>query len=113
MGKIDWRNTKSLSELNASEALQVLGMISEALKHSEPQQTMDATDPRVLAINDSAEAIAFADACNALGRKMRAVHDCRPQLRQAADAKRETRQRTSPEEDASDYASSCKAYHRK
>jgi hypothetical protein len=115
---IDWKDPETLHNLSPAQALVVLGQISAALANPESTETMDAADRRVLSLV-SDESQQFADACNRLGRKMRAAHDCRPELRIAAEEKREeTRQvmdeqRKSPEEEARAYADTMKAWHRK
>jgi hypothetical protein len=58
----------------------------------------------------SPEARELADAARRYHRRFRAAEDCRPQLRQVADAKRET---LTPAEDAAEYAEGMKKFHRK
>jgi hypothetical protein len=107
---IDWRNKTSLENLSPSEAVMVLGQITESLQRRESTATLDHEDRRIAsAFSASAEAQQFADAANALGRKLRSVNDCRPSLRQTADAKRDA----TPEEDAAAFAEQMRQYHRK
>lgn len=112
MGIIDWRESESLENLTAAQALQVLGAITEALAH--PQETMDA-DPRMVALGTSVEAEELRQAALRFHRKGIAVHDCRPTLRESADERRQTQdeQKKSPEEDAAEFAAACKQHLRK
>jgi len=115
---VDWRDTKSLGNLSPGEALVVLGQITEALKHpKEATETMDAAEDRRFAaiIDSSPEAIQFADACNAMGRRMRAAGDCRPELRIRSEERREVldAQPKTAEEDAASYAASLRPFHRR
>jgi len=114
MGIIDWREPKSLSDLSSAEALQVLGAITEALAH--PQQTMDEA-PRMAALGVSAEAQELADAARRFHRRGIAANDCRPALRQAADARRaqvvDKKPTLSVAEQAQAFADGARRFHRK
>ena len=118
MSNIDWRNPESLRGISPAEALMVLGQITALLANPESTETMDAADRRVTALV-SDESAQFAEACNALGRKMRAAHDCRPELRIAAEEKREDKRQVmdeqpkSPEQDEAEYAARMRTFHRR
>jgi hypothetical protein len=104
---IDWRDVTSLHDINATQALMILGEIGNHFS----QPTRDSSlleDQRLNVMDGSAEAASFADAANALGRKLRSAHDCRPTLRQLADEKRETK--LDPDEE---FAANAKRYHRR
>jgi hypothetical protein len=103
--EVNWRDPDSLVDINAWQAFEVLQAISAHFK----QSTTDSRthDERLDSMDGSAEAASFADAANALGRKLRSAGDCRPGLRQQADAKRE---QVDP---ALEYAENCRAFHRK
>jgi len=111
---IDWKDPATLTGLTPFQAMQVLAQIGAAF------DTKDAAADRRFAaiIGSSPEAVEFANACNALGRKMRAAHDCRPGLRERAPEARETldakvKPRQTSQECAEEYASDMKAFHRK
>jgi hypothetical protein len=119
MSVIDWRQPKSLENLTASEALLILGQISESLNSKkETTETRDSGSFEArrfnALVNGSDEARQFADAARRFHRRATAAHDCRPALRVAADERRVTdAPQKTPEELASEYASACREHHRK
>jgi hypothetical protein len=126
MKVIDWRDAKTLENLRASEALQVLEAISQTFSRSEKQKTQDATveDQLLANVNGSPEAIEFCEAANRLGRKLRGQADTesfetilkryRGQGSRANDDRHCVEDaHKSPTEDANEYASDMKAFHRK
>lgn len=70
--------------------------------------TQHVAERRFATFDSSPEAVDFANACNAVGRALRSRADCRPILRQTADAKRET-----AADAAEDFATQARAFHRK
>lgn len=67
-------------------------------------------DRRLATASGSPEAIQFAESCNALGRKLRGLSDCRPSLvTRAADA----RPAVLCADDGEDFALKARAYHRR
>jgi hypothetical protein len=98
----DWRDPSTLHDISAFQAMQVLAAIGAHFK----QSTVDAHDERLDSMDASQEAAAFADAANALGRRLRSQKDCRPALRQQADERRE-------QDPALEFAENCRAFHRK
>ena len=104
-------------DLSISDALRMLDEITQSLQQRKAtsETTDHATDLHAL-VNDSPEAVQFADAMNAYGRRLRASGDCRPELRirtlekraEVLDAKSMT-----GEEDAASYADSLRQYHRR
>jgi hypothetical protein len=103
--EINWRDPDTLVDINAWQAFEVLAQISAHFKQS---TTDSSTHDALESLDASAEAAAFASACNSLGARMRSMHDCRPALRQQADQRRETK--LDPDEE---YAANCRAFHRK
>ena len=113
--EIDWRDPSTLHDLSAFQAMEVLAKIGAELRQptrgssTHDQLTTTLLEERRLeAMDATAEATAFADACNALGRKIRSAGDCGPALRQKADERRESK--LDPFEE---YAQNCRAYHRR
>ena len=103
--QIDWRDPSTLHDINAFQAFQVLAEISAHFR----QSTTDArTNDEFANMDATAEARAFADNANALGRRLRSQKDCRPTLRQQADERRETKL-----DDAEEFAANAKRYHRR
>lgn len=111
-----------MSEMTITEALQELGRITALVKQgnadeAKRKETTDhATDLHALALSASPEAVQFADACNAMGRRMRAARDCRPELRiRSEERKAEVldAQAMTGEEDACVYADSLRPFHRR
>jgi hypothetical protein len=110
---IDWKNPETLHNLSPAQAFMVLGEISAVLANPEFKETMDAAERRVTALV-SDESQQFADACNALGRKMRAAKDCRPSLRLGAEERREGTHQVMDQKDlAAEYAATMKTFHRR
>jgi hypothetical protein len=111
--EIDWKRPETLYNLNATQALTVLGQISEAFKRTETHDQNSSHDQltaklledrRLDAMDATPEARAFCDSANALGRRLRSAKDCRPSLREKSEAKL-----TADEE----FAAACREYHRR
>ncbi len=107
---VNWRETKSLGELSPSEALLALGQITEALASPQTRETNDAPSSRYELLEVSPEAQELADAARRFHRRARAAEDCRPELRQVADERREA---LTADEDAAAYATAMRQCHRK
>jgi hypothetical protein len=115
---LEERNT-----MTHEEAIQKLHKITALLERehkqtAQPTETTDSDELSAVFRGITDEAQAFADAARRFHRKAAAVHDCRPQLRIAADEKRDERQvmdelGLTPEQDAAQYSDSMKAFHRK
>ena len=105
--EINWRDTSTLKNLSAFQAMQVLAEIGAHFR----QSTLDSLtrDERLGSIDATPEAVAFADSANALGRRLRASRDCRPSLRVSADEKREAKQL----DPAAEFAENARRYHRR
>jgi hypothetical protein len=109
-----------MSEMTIVAALAELGRITALLKQgnaeeAKPKETTDhAADLAALAA-DSPEAVAFADACNAYGRRLRSYRDCRPELRIRSEARKAEvlDAERDPGADAAAYAESLKGLHRR
>jgi hypothetical protein len=101
----DWRDVSTLHDISAFQAMQVLAQIGVAFS---PSQTIDTHDERLDSMDASAEAAAFADACNSLGTRLRARNDCRPGLRVRSEEKK--REEMDP---ALEFAENCRAFHRR
>jgi hypothetical protein len=108
-----------MSEMSLSAALLELGRITALLKQgnadeAERKETNDhATDLHALALSASPEAAQFADACNAMGRRMRAAGDCRPELRIRSEERKAEVLDAADTADAESYADSLRPFHRR
>jgi len=101
--EVDWRDSSTLHDLSAFEAMQVLTQISEALKYSTRDEAL--THDQRFGLDVSVEAAEFAAAANRLGSRLRSAGDCRPGLRVAADEKRQA-------DPAQDFAEQARRHHR-
>ena len=105
--------------MTITEALQELGRITALLKQgnadeAKRKETTDhATDLHALAVAASPEAAQFADACNAMGRRMRAVGDCRPELRIRSEERKAEVLDAADTTDEKGYADSLRPFHRR
>jgi hypothetical protein len=99
---------EEFSEQEIVAALRELARINRMLSSSRATPTQDrdyGLEEMLRRINGSPEAVQFADACNALGRKLRGRSDCRPGLRERAeDAAR------NPD---TDFAEQARQFHRR
>jgi hypothetical protein len=111
-----------MSEMTYAQALMELGRITAMLKQGNAEkakrkETSDhATELHSLALSATPEAEAFADACNAMGRRMRAAGDCRPELRIRSEERKVTvldANSVTAEEDGAAYAASMRQFHRR
>ena len=94
-------------EMNA--ALSELNRITRMLSRGRATQTQDRDFELEAMFEESTdpEAVQFADACNALGRKLRAGSDCRPGLRERAE---DGARSSDPSED---FAAQARRLHRR
>lgn len=108
-----------MAEMTIVEALQELGRITALLKQgnadeAKRKETTDhAADLHALALSASPEAAQFADACNAIGRRMRAAGDCRPELRIRSEERKAEVLDAADTTDAESYADSLRSLHRR
>ena len=111
-----------MAEITMVEALQELGRITALLKQgnvdeAKRKETSDhASELHALALSATPEAQAFADACNAMGRRIRAAGDCRPELRIRSEERKVTildANSVTAEEDGAAYAASMRQFHRR
>lgn len=124
---IDLTDTSKLSRLSPAQALIALGEISQILAQK-PATTMteDSADGRMLRrLSSTQEAEEFAAAAKRFHRRGIAARDCRPELRVAADERRSlvtdanaerfcpTPDEMAMEQEAADYASTLRQFHRK
>jgi len=105
----NWRDPSTLVGINAWEAFQVLAQIGAAFK--QPTTDSSTHDERLDSLDVTREALEFATLANRLGSRMRSAHDCRPQLRQQADERRQTKMTAA--EEAAEFAEQARQYHRR
>jgi hypothetical protein len=105
----DWRDSSTLHDLNFTQAVSVLGQISEHFRQSTRDAAFLPEHNEIASIDASEEAVAFANSANALGAKLRGAGQ-----RQAADAKRYDKARKlTADEEAAEFAANARALHRK